>query len=169
MRSSPVDSTFHSYPNVRIMRDWSSQRKDNAKKGGVIGWKSLAVRERCYHYFHQLVSLPVPHSFINGGDIGSFFFFWRANVLPSRGQSALAMRIEVHRVDRGIVIVPGNEQRGGLHRSGLVTATRGPTKKSRKFPCCQERGRASVDWRRSFRVRLLCQLIGLSKASSWAA
>lgn len=140
--------------------------KQKKKGGGNIGRKSLAVRERCYHYFHQPVSYQY-HAALS--TVRSWFIFWRANVLSSRGQSTLAMRIEVHRVDRGIVVVPGNEQRGGLHRSGLMIANRGPTKKSRKFPCCQERGRASVDWRRSFRIRPLRQLRGLSKTSSWAA
>lgn len=42
------------------------------------------------------------------------------NVLSSSGQSTIAMRVEVHRVDWGIVIVPGDQQWGGFHGGSSV-------------------------------------------------
>lgn len=37
------------------------------------------------------------------------------NILSCRSKSSLAMGIEVNRIDRGVVIVPGDKERGCLH------------------------------------------------------
>lgn len=39
-------------------------------------------------------------------------------VAAGRGQTALAMGLEVGRVDGGILVVPGHQQRSGLHGAG---------------------------------------------------
>lgn len=47
------------------------------------------------------------------------------NILASRGQAALAIGVEVNGVDGGIVVVPRDEQRSGLHGGHSSSTPRG--------------------------------------------
>lgn len=72
------------------------------------------------------------------------------NLLSSCRQASLGIWVKMYRVDRGVVVVPGDEQRSGLHGEDgpptdggqeNVERAMGPSAQTVKFPTKMAKGR----------------------------